>query len=405
LWLSTFVEQWMRATDFSIYSFTLIFTIIVFAAATQDIAVDGLAITLIPLNKRGLCSTVQTVGLQIGFFLSFTCFLAFNSLDFCNNYLRGTPQSEPLISLAGYLWTWGWIFIIFTIYIAVFVREPTPSEKVHSPAAVYSQLLAVARLGPVQRLAAVLITAKIGFILFDAVTLLKVSFTVYLFSSCDKIHTVCYIVDGERLRTARHRAVCADRLPTTAGHRRVRVATRVRLATAGAVSHRLHCAIGERRRRLSTRLSLSDRAADDAVVRRCHARLAALLVRLEHYVCVTGRVLCAHLRRAHWRLISHAAQHRVEPRRHALEAADFEQRRRVDERRRRRLLRRRAPLAPLRTGILPLWHRSTADAAAIGAARRVARRLVSQRRLNSGVCLFCFLCFISPSIDSKTMVL
>lgn len=50
--------------------------------ALADIAVDGWALTLLSQENLSYASTAQTVGLNTGYFMSFTVFLAFNSVDF-----------------------------------------------------------------------------------------------------------------------------------------------------------------------------------------------------------------------------------------------------------------------------------------------------------------------------------
>jgi hypothetical protein len=61
---------------------TAIFLLLVFFSATQDIAVDGWALTLLSKENINYASTAQTVGLTTGYFLSFTVFLALNSPEF-----------------------------------------------------------------------------------------------------------------------------------------------------------------------------------------------------------------------------------------------------------------------------------------------------------------------------------
>jgi len=172
IWLSYSIDQWMSDGDLNIYSFTFVFTLLVFCCATQDVAVDSLAIALLPVHKRALCSTVQTLGLQIGFFSSSSIFLALNSVDFCNNYLRWHAASEPLLSLSHYFWFWGWLFVLFTVYLCVAFKEPAPPAAPLGALAVYRQALQVIQLKPVQRLAFVLLFVKLGLIVFDAATLL-----------------------------------------------------------------------------------------------------------------------------------------------------------------------------------------------------------------------------------------
>jgi PAT family acetyl-CoA transporter-like MFS transporter 1 len=61
---------------------TFIFVSLIFFAATQDIAVDGWALTLLSQENLSYASTAQTIGLNLGYFMSFTVFLAFNSVEF-----------------------------------------------------------------------------------------------------------------------------------------------------------------------------------------------------------------------------------------------------------------------------------------------------------------------------------
>lgn len=61
---------------------TLVFGSLIMAAATQDIAVDGWALTLLSPPNLSYASTAQTIGLGIGNALAFTVFLAFNSVEF-----------------------------------------------------------------------------------------------------------------------------------------------------------------------------------------------------------------------------------------------------------------------------------------------------------------------------------
>lgn len=61
---------------------TAMFVLIVFLAATQDIAVDGWALTLLDEDRKSYASTCQTIGLNTGYFLSYSVFLAFNSVTF-----------------------------------------------------------------------------------------------------------------------------------------------------------------------------------------------------------------------------------------------------------------------------------------------------------------------------------
>ena len=107
---------------------TAVFGSLIMAAATQDIAVDGWALTLLSQPNLSYASTAQTIGIGIGNALSFTVFLAFNSVEFSNKYFRSTPLDYGLVSLGGYIRFWAAVFIISTAAIAYFKTEDPVSE-------------------------------------------------------------------------------------------------------------------------------------------------------------------------------------------------------------------------------------------------------------------------------------
>lgn len=68
-------------------------------------------------------STCQTVGMNIGYFTSFTVFLALNDVDFCNAYLRSSPSEDGHLTLSTYLRAWGWAYAVVTLLVAAFKKE------------------------------------------------------------------------------------------------------------------------------------------------------------------------------------------------------------------------------------------------------------------------------------------
>lgn len=130
------INKLYEAAD--VTSLTSLFFVFVFMAATQDIAVDGWALTLLSSANVGYASTCQTVGGTIGYFTSFTVFLALSSGAFCDTYLRswapawmvGAPgMQEPLVSLPGYLRFWGWVFALVTLGIAFLQPETNFTDE------------------------------------------------------------------------------------------------------------------------------------------------------------------------------------------------------------------------------------------------------------------------------------
>jgi MFS transporter, PAT family, solute carrier family 33 (acetyl-CoA transportor), member 1 len=176
LWLGSTVERMMKMTGQeggpTVWSFTGWWFFLVFMCATQDIAVDGWALTLLSPGNISYASTAQTVGLTAGQFLSYTVFLAFNSKDFANRYFRSTPLDHGLVSLGGYLTLAGWAYIVVTIGLALLKREERTRNE-DGIWDVYKIMWGVLKLKNIQTIIIVHLIAKIGFVANDAVTNLK----------------------------------------------------------------------------------------------------------------------------------------------------------------------------------------------------------------------------------------
>lgn len=104
LMLSMHVNRWLGGEGASpnIPFLTGIFFMLNFLAATQDIAVDGWALTMLKRCNVGHASTCNSVGQTAGYFLGYVVFIALESADFCNKYIRTTPHDDGLITLPGY---------------------------------------------------------------------------------------------------------------------------------------------------------------------------------------------------------------------------------------------------------------------------------------------------------------
>ncbi|KXZ54733.1 hypothetical protein GPECTOR_4g802 [Gonium pectorale] len=130
------VQRLYEAAD--VWGLTGVFLAFVFLMATQDIAVDGWALTLLSPANVSYASTCQTVGQTTGIFTSFTVFLALQDAAFCNKFIRGSallgslfgsePSPHGLVSLAGYMRFWGWAFAAATAFVAFCVPEAPEQE-------------------------------------------------------------------------------------------------------------------------------------------------------------------------------------------------------------------------------------------------------------------------------------
>ncbi|XP_063623981.1 acetyl-coenzyme A transporter 1 [Cydia splendana] len=180
--MSSSITDWLGSDEKAPNMILLIFTFLFlnFLAATQDIAVDGWALTMLKRCNVGHASTCNTVGQTAGFFLGYVLFLALESPYFCNKYLRIVPEDVGLVTLASFLFFWGWIFIVSTTLIAVFKHEAKETDHKENETKgmsdivdAYKQLYTIVKLPAVRTLTLVLFTAKLGFCASDAVSGLK----------------------------------------------------------------------------------------------------------------------------------------------------------------------------------------------------------------------------------------
>ena len=147
----------------SVFILTVLFFILHFLAATQDIAVDGWALTMLSKENVGYASTCNSVGQTAGFFLSYTIFLALQSKEFCNSYLRSEPQDVGMVDLPDFLFIFGIAFIAVTSAVWFFKKErrEVHEEEGTTLLSSYMQLLNVLKLPSVQTYALAILTSKV----------------------------------------------------------------------------------------------------------------------------------------------------------------------------------------------------------------------------------------------------
>lgn len=148
----------------SVLTLTVVFFFLHFLTATQDIAVDGWALTMLSKENVGYASTCNTVGQTAGFFLSYTLFLALQSADFCNSFIRWEPQSKGMVELPSFMYFIGIVFMTVTTLIWWFKRERREEycEEKSSISDGYWQLLGVLKLPNVQMYALAILTSKVS---------------------------------------------------------------------------------------------------------------------------------------------------------------------------------------------------------------------------------------------------
>ncbi|XP_046572615.1 acetyl-coenzyme A transporter 1-like [Haliotis rubra] len=159
----------------SVMTLTVIFFMLNFLAATQDIAVDGWALTMLSRRNVGWASTCNSVGQTTGYFMGNVLFLALESPEFCNNYLRSVPQPQGVVTLSGFLSFWGVVFFVTTTLVWIMKKEKLDlsADPDQGIVETYKILGKVVKRPAVLSYCVILLTCKIGFAAADSLTSLK----------------------------------------------------------------------------------------------------------------------------------------------------------------------------------------------------------------------------------------
>ncbi|CAG8561662.1 2804_t:CDS:10 [Ambispora leptoticha] len=174
-WLGNNIDDMLMSENPNVYIITLIFFLLIFFSATQDIAVDGWALTLLSKNNLSYASTAQTIGLNTGYFLSFTVFLAFNSAEFSNKYFRDVPSEYGILSMRTYLNFWSFMYFAITAYLIFGKSEENVQSREDEMdiKTTYQTIWNICKMPHMRKFILVLLLSKIGFIANEAVTALK----------------------------------------------------------------------------------------------------------------------------------------------------------------------------------------------------------------------------------------
>eukprot|EP00811_Abedinium_folium_P031685 NODE_5175_length_1800_cov_6.930663.p1 GENE.NODE_5175_length_1800_cov_6.930663~~NODE_5175_length_1800_cov_6.930663.p1 ORF type:complete len:471 (-),score=158.86 NODE_5175_length_1800_cov_6.930663:250-1662(-) len=161
LLMSFWLDGWLEDGKLNVGALTCTFFFLHFLCATQDIAVDGWAISMLRAENVGYASTCNATGQTLGFFVAFTGFMVLEHLE--------------LMSLSSFVTFWGAVFIVTTIAIAILKRETECREEEQPPSVVeaYRQLFSMLRCVPLRRLGMILLIWKVPFAPADAVAGLK----------------------------------------------------------------------------------------------------------------------------------------------------------------------------------------------------------------------------------------
>lgn len=175
--LSFRVETLLDSTQVTII--TTVFFILNFLAATQDITVDGWALTMLHPKNVGYAATCNAVGQTLGAVMGYSGFLALNSPSIANDYFRTVPQNSGLVSFPQFLFFWAVVFAVTTTGILFFKKEGKECEEISEQhmdiCASYKNLWKILSLRNIHYLMIFLFTVKIGTAATDAMASLKLT--------------------------------------------------------------------------------------------------------------------------------------------------------------------------------------------------------------------------------------
>ena len=129
---SSFVERQLglgdRMVDLNVGGVTAYFFALFFLMATQDIAVDGWALTMLSKKNRKRGPVCNSIGQNIGYFLSFVGFLSLNDIESSERIWRPLLRipSNPekgLVSLGAFIRFMGFLTLAITSAVGLFKRE------------------------------------------------------------------------------------------------------------------------------------------------------------------------------------------------------------------------------------------------------------------------------------------
>lgn len=159
--LSRVLENLLYVEKPAIGTLTASFFLLYFLCATQDIAVDGWALTMLRRENVGYAATCNAAGQTLGYALGFTGYMVLEQFG--------------IMSLSTFMLSWGVIFIVVTVVVAVLKDETpvAPEDEPEGIAVAYRQMMAMLRLAPMRQLIALLFTWKAAFPILDSIAPLK----------------------------------------------------------------------------------------------------------------------------------------------------------------------------------------------------------------------------------------
>jgi MFS transporter, PAT family, solute carrier family 33 (acetyl-CoA transportor), member 1 len=159
-----------------IYHLISYFLLLYFLMATQDIAVDGWALTLLSKDNIAYGTVCNAIGQTFGYILANQGFLILSDPNWCKKALGLT---SPLVTLSSFMFFWGILFLCLT-FILFFATETLISVVSSNPplswAVIwknYAAIFEICQLPSIQKLILILFTSKLALAPCDAVSIFK----------------------------------------------------------------------------------------------------------------------------------------------------------------------------------------------------------------------------------------
>lgn len=158
---------------------TAFFLFLYFLMATQDIAVDGWALTMLSRDSVGYASICNTIGQIVGVFIANQGFIALSDARWCHMYLG--INGGGLVTLPQFMQFWGYVFVVVTFFICFFKHEEAvdPSDHPDGLLETCKQVVAILKLPAIQSIAVILLTCKMAMAPADAVFPFKLQVHCY----------------------------------------------------------------------------------------------------------------------------------------------------------------------------------------------------------------------------------
>ena len=141
-------ESWLIDQG-GVTKLTVSFFMIYLLAATQDIAVDGWALTLLKEGDVDFAGTCNSVGQTAGYFVAFSGFVALEEFGLC--------------TLPTFMRLWAWVFLFGTIAVAVLKPEDEEPAEVEGVREVYSKTARMFKHPSILQLTIIMLTWKLPF--------------------------------------------------------------------------------------------------------------------------------------------------------------------------------------------------------------------------------------------------